>query len=81
MIVVPDIVTYADLQLVKIIEFVKVKELGFERAEEALHGGIVAAVSPMIQGTTNCLSNVKDNDLPSSPQTVQDHGIGATKYA
>jgi len=29
MIVVPDIVTYADLQLVKIIEFVEVKELGF----------------------------------------------------
>jgi len=45
MVVVPDIVLYADLQLVKIIEFVEVEELSFEGSEEALHGGIVIAVA------------------------------------
>lgn len=45
MVVVPDIVLYADLQLVKIIKCVEVKELRLEGTEEALHGGVVIAVA------------------------------------
>jgi hypothetical protein len=41
MVVVMNLVAQAHLQLLNVSESVQVKELGLERAEEALHGSVV----------------------------------------
>ena len=45
MVVVVDVAVYARLQFLDVGESVEIEELGLERSEEALHRGIIQAVS------------------------------------
>jgi hypothetical protein len=45
MVLLVDVGAQARLQICDVSEFVEVEELGLERAEEALHGGVVQAIA------------------------------------